>query len=321
MAKPPKVEIRARIESPWKIHSIAVNDDGCVLMGHEVDAPGPRSAHAVSLMRGGKQRWSTPADWPYAVAIANDGACYYAVRNWPDGGAHGGSTLHALSFEDGTERARTELPFDQVSSIALSPDGSSLATVGDHKDQAPRLFATNDLAAPPRKAMKANKGGKMEQLLWSVDGRWLGSIARKRNPKPAMTIAVREPSARAALWHGVADNAIACPDDHILTFTRGATVELWSIHQEQPLRSVTIDQIRSVTHNLALLGGGTHVAIGCFESIMVLSLPTLAITGTFWVDQTSPRLDASQNGKHLLVRDSRTDTSAALVSTDQLLGA
>lgn len=230
--------------------SRALNDAGLVLLDTD-DGAALWSAE-------GEKLWEHPVHWPFTCALAADGTAFVGDRT----GSGAPSSIIRID-RDGTRHPPLVLPFDELYSIALSPDGQTLAALSDGKDTKPRLYRTADLSAAPTVLKKGNKAGRMQHVRWSPRGTRLLTLAEKSARTPALTVAVRDPSAKRGLvWHGIADNAVFVSETRLATWRCpvSAGTSLFALDAEDPSAPIATNALPGVRlypmGNLMPVAGG-----------------------------------------------------------------
>lgn len=282
------------------VSSVAINRGGQVLVGQRTPDSGPATRYHVSLYpKGGKEPlWSHEAENPQHIALGDDGTAYVGYPTWD------GQPGRISRFEvivDGQLTKTVELPFEKLSAMTLSPDGRTLAVVGQGRDQAPRLYDVSDLDAEPFKASKGCKG-KMRHLSFSPDGRWLLSAGHVRNPAPASSFGVRDPRKKRVRWKGIGDQARLLPDDRVMTWTREDGCVLWSLSDEtNPLHGFGLGKERNEDDKIASILGGRYFLVSRFEALTVIDLQATRILHTLrlWADIRRPPLTTSPDGEYV----------------------
>ncbi len=295
-------EFITKLEPIQSVLSVAVADSGRVLICHRGTPAGAKHTAVAGLWDGpaNERLWEAPMSWPYACALAEDGVAYIGERTYNAGP----SSVRVLDGERGRVVHTWTLPFDQLCSCALSPDGATLAVAGSGGDQLPRLYDTTDREAAPRKSMKGNKAGSMKQLSWSPEGTWLFSLAEKSHSNPEHTVAVRPPSKRKRRWHAVARDALALAGDRAVTLEPNGSVRLWSFDAPEPLASAPTDDVRMYPPGtLARIHGGEFIALAMSSKLYIFDAEDLALRRVWKLHGASaPYLSASPNGRYLTIR-------------------
>ncbi|MCY1072071.1 hypothetical protein OV090_45420 [Nannocystis sp. RBIL2] len=206
---------------------------------------------------------------------------------------------------DGRPGQQRTMPFAAIAGLALTADGRRLAAVGGEvspdSDAQPRIFDLPELSG--ESAMP--KVGDEAKLRWSGDGRWLVSAAEKKTPYVFAVLACEPGKARPS-WRGTG-NAVAVRGNQIVTWTQTQTtraeIALWNPEQKQPVRSASLKTpIGGKDCSVAVIQGGSHLVVRT-QAISIIDLATLELVASFdySFSGTSPRLDASPDGRYLLL--------------------